>query len=258
MKLGKLLSALLFISCVSAHAQTLDAVDRGWLRDNPSNGQVESFASAQNYLVGRGMISSTPTGVVRGEYRNFFIFDLTAYAGQSFSSATLSLYNPKFGDPGTTASNPYSYGGFAQTGTNALPYETYQLHDVSTAPSAFVGATAGRAGFDDLGDGAVLGSYNASLSDNGSFINITLNGAGLSALNASVGQLFVLGGRITTIAGDTGSQTVFGFTNDNNLANTRLNLVTAVPEPETFAMLLAGLTLLGFQQRRRSQKLLAV
>ncbi|MDQ5914342.1 MAG: hypothetical protein QG584_224, partial [Pseudomonadota bacterium] len=48
------------------------------------------------------------------------------------------------------------------------------------------------------------------------------------------------------------------FTNDNNLANTRLNLVTAVPEPETFAMLLAGLTLLGFQQRRRSQKLLAV
>ncbi|HNJ76251.1 MAG TPA: PEP-CTERM sorting domain-containing protein [Azospira sp.] len=251
MKFSKLIPALLFLSCVTAQAQTLDAVDRGWLRDNPMNGNVESIATVQNYLAGRGLIASTPTGTIRGEYRNFFVFDLGAFAGKTFSSAELSLYNPQYGDPGTTTSNPNMLGGFYQGGVNAFPYETYQLQHVTTAPSAFINATAGRGGYDDLGDGATLGSYNASLSDNGSFIRISLNGSGLSALNAAAGGLFVIGGRVTTLAGDTGSQTIFGFTNDNNMASTQLRLVTAVPEPETYAMLLGGLTVLGLRLRRR-------
>lgn len=253
MKIGKLLSALLFISCVSAQAQTIDAVDRGWLRDNPTNGQVESFAPVLNYLAGRGVISSSPSGVVRGEYRNFFVFDLSAFAGQTFASAMLSLYNPRYGDIGTTAANPNSYGGFVQTGVNAVPYESYELHRVDTSAQAFMNANAGRTGFNDLGDGPVFGSYNASLSDNGRFINIALNSIGLSALNSAAGGLFVLGGNVSTLNGDTGSQTVFGFSNDNNLATTRLQLVSAVPEPEVFVMLLAGLTLIGLRQRRRSR-----
>lgn len=38
-------------------------------------------------------------------------------------------------------------------------------------------------------------------------------------------------------------------------ANSSINLVSAVPEPETYAMLLAGLGLMGFVARRRKQKL---
>ena len=62
MKFSKLISALLLAYCATAQAQTIDAVDRGWLRDNPMNGNVESIANVQNYLVGRGLIASTPTG----------------------------------------------------------------------------------------------------------------------------------------------------------------------------------------------------
>jgi hypothetical protein len=258
MNIAKAIAIALFVAGfvvpAASHAQTLDAADRGWYRDNPTSGQVESYAPNLNYLVGRGVVSPG----VRGEYRNFFAFDLGAFQGQTFTSATLSLYNPKFGDPfnNNATVNPSQWGGFGQgvPAGNANPYETFQLHQVLTDATTLLAGGAGRSGYDDLGDGDVFGSYNASLDDNGTFIKIVLNALGIAALNDAIGGMFVLGGSVSTIEATGGSQTVFGFSNDNNLAFTQLSLTQAVPEPGTYAMLLTGLVLMGAVTRRRNKK----
>ncbi len=249
-----LAAAVLGLASISASADVaVDAMDRGWYLDNPFSGKVESYEGVTNYLVGMGIISIPDS--LRGEYRNYFVFDLTAYAGQSFTEATLNLYNPKYGDPGTLEANPNHYGGFGQNGGNALPYETYELHEVTTDVLAIMNRTAGRGGFDDLGDGTVFGSYDASLADNGEFIRIVLNGMGLEAINAALGGYFVIGGSVTTLAGDTGSQTIFGFTNTGKFSDTQLilgNPLQEVPEPGT--LLLFGAGFLGLALARGRYK----
>ena len=45
--------------------------------------------------------------------------------------------------------------------------------------------------------------------------------------------------------------TIYLVAEDSGTANSRLFVLTAVPEPETYAMLLAGLGLVGFAARRR-------
>jgi hypothetical protein len=222
----------------AAQAVAIDASDRGWYARDVNTDTYTANPANLNYLVGLGFpIPNTPTAT-----RNYFAFDLSAYAGQTFASATLHLYNPKAGDPG----NSSAFGGFF----SAQPTETYELHQVTTNTASLLAGTAGSAGFFDLGDGAAYGSYTASLSDNGQFIDILLNAAGLADLNAAAGGTFVLGGILTTITPG-GSQTIFGFSNANNLADTQLLVTTAaVPEPGTYALLLAGLVLVFFTTRR--------
>lgn len=205
---------------------------------------IESYAHNTNYLVGLGLMNSTTLGA----FRNYFAFDLSAYAGQTFSSATLHLYNPKPGD----VNGSTTVGGFYQymPAANNPSHETYELRQVSSNTGNLLGATAGWTGFNDLGDGAIFGSYNATLADNGTFIDIILNADGLAALNDAVGDWFVIGGRLSTAALGIGTQTVFGFSNQNNLADTQLVLTQAVPEPGTFSIALLGLSLIGFTALR--------
>ncbi len=264
MQILKVVAAALSIACLAAplasHAQTIDASGRGWYRVSEADGALVAQIGSPSYLVGRGIVvSGNPA--IRGEYRNYFAFDLSAYAGQTFGSAELSLYNPKYGDLNTTTNNPNSYGGFAQSNTAGLDagvqprWETFDLHQVTTPSANILNGGAGQQGFADLGDGPVFGSYTASLADNGSFIRIALNADGLAALNSAVGGTFILGGSLSTIniCSTCGSQTVFGFSNDPSLALTQLSLAP-VPEPETYAMMLLGLSLVGTIARRRTRK----
>lgn len=246
-RIAKILFIALAATTVYAHAATIDAADRGWYRVNPNTGTYESFDLNLNYLVGRGVFSKTPTSTTRTEYRNFFAFDLTDYAGLTFSSATISLYNPKAGDP---MGDP-NWGGFYQSVPLPVPYETYRIQEVTTDATTLLAGTAGKDGFDDLGDGTVFGSYNASLDDNGAFIDIILNSAGLDALNAAIGGWFIVGGNVTTIETGNGGQAVFGYTNAGNMAHTRLIVETAVPEPGILALLLTGAAALLCATRRR-------
>jgi len=226
---------------LAAHADTINAFDRGWYARDVNTNTFSAQAANLNYLVGLGYNGPN----VPVAYRNYFAFDLTAYAGQTFTSAILHLYNPKAGDPFASP----TFGGYC---CSADAFETYELHNVSTSAAALLGGSAGSAGFFDLGDGTVYGSYNATTADNGRFIDITLNAAGLADLNAAVGGTFLLGGIVSTIASGP-SQTIFGFTNANNMADSQLLLSTAaVPEPGTYLLMFAGLGLLLVTARKRA------
>lgn len=98
--------------------------------------------------------------------------------------------------------------------------------------------------------GAVAGVYNVVLQGSASFVNAltgTLNGQPLSI--TSVGNVFTLFTTISTTSPD------FALTlNGGALANSQYSgniTVSAIPEPETYALLLGGLGLMGFVARRR-------
>jgi hypothetical protein len=226
----------------AAHADTLNAYDRGWYSRDVNANTYSAQPNNLNYSVGSGypLGSGSPFG-----FRNYFAFDLSAYTGQTITSATLHLYNPKAGDPFASP----TYGGYC---CSADPFETYELHNVATSTALLLSGNAGAAGFADLGDGTLYGSYNATYADNGRFIDITLNAAALADLNAAAGGLFVLGGFVSTIANGP-SQTIFGFTNAGNMADTQLLISTAaVPEPGTMALMAAGFGLLLLTVRKRA------
>ena len=106
----------------------------------------------------------------------------------------------------------------------------YQLFDV-TSPLSEVHATGTNAAvYDDLMTGVSYGSFIYNSSDNNLFRSILLNTDGISALNSAIGGEFGIGG---TIVG---------------------GIPTPIPEPETYAMWLAGLGLLGFFGYRRKTK----
>jgi hypothetical protein len=103
--------------------------------------------------------------------------------------------------------------------------------------------------FDDLGSGTTFGSYVASAADNGTTISITLNAAGIAALNAAAGSTIAFGGVLTTLS-PPANQYVFGFSTATFVEDDvrRLDL-TVVPEPASLT--LVGLGLAAVLTRRR-------
>lgn len=84
-------------------------------------------------------------------------------------------------------------------------------------------------------DRLAAGSYTLSL--NGSWADVTLNGNGNSGWRNTAGKVNLFDGDRS-----------FCFTEKNTF---RVTAVTAVPEPESYAMLLAGLGLMGLVARRQ-------
>ena len=262
------------IASMPASALVVDAFDRGWYRRNTVTGVYDHQTTNLNYITGFGFLNvGTPAAPINQAVvtRSFFGFDLSAYAGQSFTAATLHLYNPRTGDPihnplgDSTASN----NGFFQFNSNPantracappspalslVACEGFELYDVVSNINAVLNgplSAADSTTFNDLGSGTAYGNYVASASDNGRFIDITLNTAGLAAINAAVGSRFLVGGRLTTVDAGLGSQTVFGFT-DQDLPDTQLILTPAqVPEPGALCLMGAALFALGVTRRRK-------
>lgn len=111
---------------------------------------------------------------------------------------------------------------------------TFSLFDVSTSISNLTadhsnGGATGVAILEDLGSGVFYGSREYSTFDSGSIQTIALNGNAIAALNGALGNQFAIGGTLSPG-------------------------VAPIPEPETYAMMLAGLGLLGLAARRRRQK----
>ena len=108
----------------------------------------------------------------------------------------------------------------------------YQLFDV-TSPLSEVHATGTNAAvYDDLMTGVSYGSFIYNASDINQSRFIILNADGVSALNNAIGGEFGIGGAVT--GGIEGPP--------------------PIPEPETYAMWLGGLGLLGFFGYRRKSK----
>ncbi|WP_297325151.1 PEP-CTERM sorting domain-containing protein [Nitrosomonas sp.] len=108
----------------------------------------------------------------------------------------------------------------------------FQLFDI-TSPLSEVHATGTNAAvYNDLMTGASYGSFIYNPSDSNEFRSILLNTDGISALNSAIGGEFGIGGAVT--GGIEGPPPP-----------------PPIPEPETYAMWLAGLGLLGFFGYRR-------
>ncbi len=233
-----LLVAMSFAFSVGAQATTtLHALGGGWFSNVGAHGEYNT-----NYAVGGG-----GDGYTRN---NYFLFD-TSGVGGPVTSAMLRVYNP---DAPASPGVPFGY-------TSADPSETYALFDVSPAfinivlPGGRVagyeiGSPSGQDIFNDLGSGQSYGMYNASLADNGQFVEISLNSASLAAMNANSG-LFGIGGAITTLDAVVNRESLFvsaylGFPTSYDVQL----VISSVPEPSESLLLIMGLALVGMRVRR--------
>jgi large repetitive protein len=196
---------------------TRAAVDSGWY-DQTGSHVPENL----NYLCGFN------NGI---EFRNFFVFDLSGI-DLRIVSAELQIQNPTFGY------------------FSADPTETYTLFDVSTPVSTLSAGGEGLTSiFADLGSGVSYGSQVVSHADDDRIVTISLNAAGIAALNEANGQ-FAFGGAITTLSRE-GFMDEYVFGETGFVTDTRQLVIEAsssVPEgSSTWGLLLLGLTAtLGF------------
>ncbi len=205
---------------------TLDFSDRGSYTVSGSH-----TPSNLNYLTGLGVSS---------EQRSFFVFDLATVVAGTITSATLHLFNPFLGFGST---DPCL--GFPSTICEPLT-----IYDVNTPIANVVDGTGGVGpcpAFCDFGTGILYGHVTVSAADNGSFVNITINPAGLAALNSASG-LFAFGGALADVT-PPGGGVVFRV---NGALTTQLILDgQLVPIPAALPLFLTGLAIFGFVARRR-------
>lgn len=263
---------LLMALAQSASALVVDAFDRGWYQLNFSTGQYTHNPTNLNYLTGTGAVNvgTSQAPIFQGiNTRSFFGFDLAAYAGQTFTSATLRLYNPKVGDP---VHNPLgnataTFNGFFQFNDNPantrqcvrspaplspVACEGYELFDIVSDINALLAGTGGQTAYDDLALGSLYGNFVVTAADNGQFVEVTLNAAGLAAVNSAAGSRFFVGARQFTGDNGLGSQSSFGFS-DSDLSDTQLVLTVAptpVSEPGTLVLASLALLVAGYSRRR--------
>lgn len=225
-------AAGLFAMTAQANTQTFNALWSGWYAHNGQHDDWNTF-----YSVGGG-----GDGLTRN---NFFLFDLSGLGGTA-TDATLRIYNPG------VAPSPGVRFGY----TSADASETYRLFDVSTpdlelASTHGAGSVSGQTIFADLGSGTSYGEYQATLADNGHFVEINLNPAGLAAING--GQpIFMVGGTVTTLDNLVNPESVFAAGN-LFLGSVQL-VVSSVPEPEQAVLLLSGLALVAGAARRKAKR----
>ncbi|WLQ12925.1 hypothetical protein O5O45_24670 [Hahella aquimaris] len=217
-KLYAALCSLLLTAFLSSAAQAtpvvLNAYDSGWYKSNGYHSP-----SNTNYYAGK-------------KHNNFFAFDMSDVEG-SIVSATLSIFNPCNG----YESNDYS--------------EWFALFDVNTDISTLLSGFGGVNAYNDLGSGELFGATRVSWSSNYSYIDIVLNSAALTALNAA-NDLFALGGSLIT-AND-GIDFLFGYSDKGyNGGNIKLKLETeSVPVSEPGVPALLAIAFCAFILNRKT------
>ena len=235
-----IVACALTVTARPAYAIDLNPVRSGWFTDLGQTAR-NALATNQNYQ----------TGLTGGnEFRSFFVFDLSGISG-TITGATLLVYNPVI--------PPDTGDGYTGDAT-----ETYQLTSSTSSPTDLQGnfasgSATGQTVFGTLGTGSVYSTYNASTADNGNTIALSFSSAGLADLNSAIGGQTGFGGRLTTLAGNNGTQTLFSFTdptsgnglNDTPAIILRLSTSNATaPEPATLLLLLPVVGVIAARRRK--------
>lgn len=212
-------ATLLCACCVRADMiVTLNTVDRGLYRDDGYH--IPWYVP---YFAGRDS---------GDEFHNFLLFDLSSIT-QEVVSAELRLISNGYDSPD--------------------PYETYTVHDVTTPLWELqngYGDTA--ATYNDLGSGIVYGSVDVASNTGYIVVSVFLNDAGLAALNASLGGMFVVGGAITSLDSPAAQyEGLFSLSDPDRPSDGATQIVlTLIPEPGTLGLLaLGGLALYAARRR---------
>ncbi len=205
--------AIGFALVSTAQAAQFSAGSSGWITDANKNNSSGFNGGIHNTYAG--------WGYGYNQYNDWFNVTLPNYA---ITSATLYIWSDR-NNPVPTL-DPSAY---------------YSLHQASSFT------------FSGLESGSALGSTTLADANKGvgQYVGITLNSAGLSALNASLGGQFNFGGTITTAYSNPSSTSyqiaAWGWTDGSPVAYLDVN---AVPEPSQYALMATGLGLMGFMVRR--------
>lgn len=197
-----------------------------------------------NYYVGYS-IPSTPI-----ERRNYFVFDL-GDVSESIVSAKLKLYLP--GDPAHPGEpcgyiSPTATEDYLVT-SSAFPWTSFADASGMMLPPPMIAALYGT-----LGTGFPFALATISADACGSDVVMEITPEGLAALNGSLGDAIVMGGRLTDLMDVPGmppSELVFAYTDIPSpiLPLPRLEIET-IPEPTTGALLLLGAAAIGVRRGR--------
>ena len=214
-------AAAAITSAAEAVSFNIDASARGYITDT---GVTNIGGPNENYLA--GLVSDDANGE---EYRNFFRFSLPTFTG-TVSSARLRI---DIND----STIPAILG-------NQSPTVAYQLTSLAGLPDD-------ASDFSALGTGTLYGTGFYTASDAGSVVDLVLNSAGIAALTS--GGTFLVGGRVTNAVSGPGAldQYVFGFSASRPVSLEFETAVPAVPEPESWAMMILASGMAGAALRRK-------
>lgn len=226
MNLSKLVCGLCALAALAggtaAGAATLASTDNGWY---DQRGEHETWNI------------NTFTGYLDGDVlRSWYVFDISALTGP-VSSAVLTFV----GGNGNYVSSDAS--------------ETASLYDVTTDLAALVGGTGGTAAFEDLGSGAVYGTFGTG----GTYtpmpeISLSLSGAAVADLNAAIQSgagVFGIGAALISLSGTQGQEAFWSSSGAVPAAKLDLEMTPAVPLPAGGLLLVTALAGFGALRRRK-------
>jgi hypothetical protein len=203
--------------------------------------QVSGFLSNTNVTT-----NGYQWGVIAGDNANGAVSGTNLVRGQNilFTGATPDFDNTvATGTTGAQLNNATGnitdfYANNNNTGTHS---STVKGASTATSGPAFLGTTMAANGVADFGGGAF--GQNSFLVDTGTVSYFTW------ATNTNPVSIYSLGAGVTT-----GSLSPTAATFTWNAANSTLTYAVPVPEPETYALMLAGLGLVGAAARRRAAR----
>jgi hypothetical protein len=210
----------ILMSSAASAAVTINSFAQGWVN---SEGAGNGAAHSNNTFTGNEF------GVRYNSWAAFYI------PTGVFTSAQLEVLADTYGVSTPNLINMYS---------------------VTTSYSALANRTGGVAAYNDLGNGSLYGFANML----SSLTTTNLGGTALQDINAAAGSIFVVGFTNATLNQQNPSHVDLGiYTNGGEDGHPTLTLGTAgaVPEPATWAMMIAGFGMAGVSLRRRRSALAA-
>ena len=134
---------------------------------------------------------------------------------------------------------------------SADPFETYITYDVGTDIATLMNGSGGISAFTDLQSGNSYGNINLSAADNGSTVSIFLNSQAIQDINNILGGQFAIGGTVSTLDILTPRQEfVFPFTDPDSPSEGVSLVLTIIPEPSAFGLLIISCGMLALRRMR--------